>query len=352
MESYKLGRHHEVQQGTKNRHDLTWTKFVRVIEAAGFSGASEETLRNICSADKNSGFFGYCLRSGWIVPIRGSSSPTGSTSSAVRVSSAPPHRLDPPLGNRELGSSIAVDHASHPRSPDSSMTETGTTDEDTASTTVPPSEFARVISCSACPPTVGSLLRDSEENVPQPGWVGARYPGNRVLLVGQNPGVPPADLQAADREYTRALRSVRDAPGEETLAHLSAVLLQFVPTWPIHGRYFPLEECGLVLDEIAYFNLVRCRTSSNAAPSASITDACLDRHFGRWLDLLRPRVVVFLGKWAFDRAREEIERRGLPCGFINRDRSLPGPERDENRAQVVALVTTALGQTHRAAQVQ
>ena len=79
-------------------------------------------------------------------------------------------------------------------------------------------EFAKVIKCTKCTrATDKNLLRDAVENVPQPGYIGARYTRAGLLLVGQNPAVPPANLVAMDKNYTAKLRAVREAPIIETL---------------------------------------------------------------------------------------------------------------------------------------
>ena len=105
------------------------------------------------------------------------------------------------------------------------------------------------------------LLRDAEEHVPQPGYIGSNYDARRVLLVGQNPAIPGV-LAAADLPYTAALRPLRDEPSVARYRELSSVLESFVPRWPVHGSYFPLQECGLTLQDIAHCNIVRCRTVS------------------------------------------------------------------------------------------
>lgn len=200
-------------------------------------------------------------------------------------------------------------------------------------------EFEKVLSCAACSQaTDRNILRDGNENVPQPGYVGNNYEARRVALVGQNPGTPKT-LEAQDRPYTAALRGLRDTPGEVKYQELHSVLQAFIPKWPVHGNYFPLAECGLSLKDIAYFNVVRCRTTSDAKPGISTVDSCLHSHFGRWLDLLAPRVVVFIGKWAADRGSHEVERRGIPFAYMNRQRSLSSLQRTENRKSVIQIVT-------------
>jgi len=204
-------------------------------------------------------------------------------------------------------------------------------------------EFARVIACARCSTSTDRrLLRDSGENVPQPGYLGADYERSKVLLVGQNPGSSNV-LEAEDRPYTAALRSLRDRPTSEEYTKLAKVLDAFIPQWPVHRNYFPLTECVLRLDEIAYFNLVRCRTSRNCSPGALVVSNCVSEHFSRWLSLLSPRVVVFIGKWASDRGAKIVAALGIPHIFMNRQRSLSAAERAENRAAVVAFVNAHRG---------
>ena len=201
-----------------------------------------------------------------------------------------------------------------------------------------PIAFAKVIACTACSSADDQyLLRDTQENVPQPGYVGPNYEARRVLLVGQNPGVP-GRLAEADRRYTQALRLLRDSPNAESYAALARTLKAFVPMWPVSGSYFPLAECGLALEDIAYTNIVRCRTQANRAPKPRLTQNCITNHFAKWLDILQPRVVVFIGKWASDQASWLVGQRGVPHAFMNRQRSLSSVARIENRQSVVALV--------------
>lgn len=203
-------------------------------------------------------------------------------------------------------------------------------------------EFARVIACDRCSTvTDRRLLRDDCENVPQPGYVGRNYPAARVLLVGQNPGTPKT-LADQDRPYTAALRALRDDPVPERYSELSSILQGFIPKWPVHGNYFPLAECGLSLDDIAYCNVVRCRTSGDAAPGQATVNRCVATHFTGWVEFLAPRVVVFVGKWAHERASGIVEGLGIPCAFMNRQRSLSSAARVENRNEVVQLVQSAM----------
>ncbi len=182
--------------------------------------------------------------------------------------------------------------------------------------------FNEVIDCTKCDQwTSKKLLRDTAENIPQPGWVGRNYAERRVLLVGQNPSLPPTHMQARDGIYTAALRQLNDTGSDEDYQRLHQVLKQFVPEWPVQRNYFPLAESGLGLEDIAYCNIVRCRTVGNAAPSNALVQNCLS-HFDSFVKTLEPSVVVFIGKWAHDRAAERLG--DIPYAFMNRMRSLSG----------------------------
>jgi hypothetical protein len=201
-------------------------------------------------------------------------------------------------------------------------------------------EFARVIACESCTNRqFPKLQRDLLENVPQPGYIGARYPETGIMLAGQNPGVCPERFARADARYTAALRELRDQPCAENFHELRLILNDFVPTWPLHGSYFPLTECNLELDQIAYCNVVRCRTRENSTPDEQLAKKCIETHFEHWLDLLNPKVVVFLGKWAHDKAMSVVVKRGIPTGFMNRWRSLSSSLRAANRREIVELVS-------------
>ena len=157
------------------------------------------------------------------------------------------------------------------------------------------------------------------------------------MLVGQNPGVPN-DLVEGDQIYTAALRSLRDNPTDEKYEKLTKLLGNVIQRWPVHNNYFPLDACELTLRDIAYCNLVRCRTEGNSTPNRSLVANCVDQHFGRWLGWLAPRVVVFIGKWASDAVGQAVTDLGVPTAFMNRQRSLSRELRTKNRNEVVAIV--------------
>lgn len=201
-----------------------------------------------------------------------------------------------------------------------------------------PSEFGHILSCDRCDATTYShLLRDDEQNIPQPGRIGRNYFKSRVLFVGRNPATPKA-LAPVDCQHTETFRSLRD---EQTTSRYESLITQmgdFMPMWPIVNQHFPLEECGLSLEDIAYCNVVRCRTSGDRPPGIKVTRNCVTEHFHRWVKLLDPLVVVFIGKWAHDQANSVLTEYGVPSTYVNCKRGLSMFERVTNRREVAALV--------------
>jgi len=205
-----------------------------------------------------------------------------------------------------------------------------------------PAEFAQVMKCTRCTSSTDPyLLRDNGENVPQPGFVGANYAQKRVMFVGQNTGTPKS-LIYEDLPYTAGLRALRDDPTVERYEKLAAILRDFMPLWRILDS-FPLIECGLTLDDIAYCNIVRCRTTDDRAPRRGVSNNCAALHFDRWLGLLQPKVVVFLGWWPYERGSAFVHARGIAQDYINRSRSLSANDRAKNRERVAKLVLNYVG---------
>ena len=66
--------------------------------------------------------------------------------------------------------------------------------------------FCRVLECDRCSHSI--VLRDSFENIPQPGYIGRNYEKYRILLIGQNPGVCPPSMKNKDFVYMEALKNL------------------------------------------------------------------------------------------------------------------------------------------------
>lgn len=205
---------------------------------------------------------------------------------------------------------------------------------------------ARVLRCTACESSHRTgVLRDTSENIPQPGYVGKNYTYSRVVFVGQNPAICPDRLRHEVAPYMVALHTLRDSPSAQALAEFRSTMEEFSPSWALFQRYLPLSDCGLQLDQIAYFNVVRCRTFRNASPRIVTTRMCIKNHFQGWLRILRPNCVIFLGKWGHDEAGHVPQKLGICTDFLDRSRSLSRAVRASNRQRIIELVKRIAAQS-------
>jgi len=202
--------------------------------------------------------------------------------------------------------------------------------------------FSEVVKCDLCTELCcPKVVRDNNLNIPQPGYIGENYTSARVLLVGQNPGNTIQSTEHSDKEYMEKLKKFKASATRKEFEALRSTLSKTIPTWPVHNQYFPLFECKLSLKDIAYCNVVRCRTKNNSKPTKRQINNCR-KHFETWIIDLEPTVVVFVGKWASDTYSSYLTQHRIKNGFINRMRSLSKKQRQENRDQIVTLVKSCL----------
>jgi uracil-DNA glycosylase len=217
-----------------------------------------------------------------------------------------------------------------------------------------PAEFARVIACTLCSEAqCPKLLRDSEENVPQPGYVGPEYAKFRILLAGKNPGGGKASGKPRgqmEMKYVGALWRLRDEPNHANFERYRRVAEPYIPSWFIYRNHCQLEDWGLTLQQIAYCNVVRCRTKENATPNAQMLKSCRSAHFERWLRLLKPKAVIFLGKWASDNGKDLTRELGIPSEYIDRNQVVG--YRVDNAEKVVELVRKTMAASRSGLEVQ
>lgn len=186
--------------------------------------------------------------------------------------------------------------------------------------------------------TDSRLLRDKQENIPQPGYIGRNYEKYRLLLIGQNPGICPPSMKTRDSLYMKSLLNLEHSATLLNYEKFYQILLDFVPEWPVQKNYFPLKECGLGLEDIAYCNIVRCRTSENTKPSKRLAQNCIDKHLLGFINNIEPKVIVCIGKWPYDQLMPSLRDRSITVTYMNRDRSLSRNERLGNRKTVVETV--------------
>jgi len=143
---------------------------------------------------------------------------------------------------------------------------------------------------------------DIEIDIAQPGYVGLAYSG--LVFLSMNPGNGSSNgLGEEDKRQYKALRQLRNAgPGHVTqvFQELNNILFEITPTWRIYKMLVRpiLSPAGWDLSQIAYLTLLQWRTSKSSGLNR-LYRICWNAHTREQLDLLKPKIIVVLGKGAW-----------------------------------------------------
>ena len=157
------------------------------------------------------------------------------------------------------------------------------------------------------------LGNGADKRWPQPGFIGERYfklpKHERVVVIGQNPGVPsdPADL-ADDKEMFRLIRRHSRKRSSESLDELFSTMREFMlGTRSGRREWGPIRDVrqyiGLKLENIAYLNLVPLCTLDNKFNLKTLQEP-YRRSTKLQIKLLKPDKILFYGKVPHDKFKE------------------------------------------------
>lgn len=163
----------------------------------------------------------------------------------------------------------------------------------------------------------------SNDDLPQPGYVGPNYEPGNILLLGQNPGNDPIGkgISASDALQYRHLRKLKDCGPEhaqKTYIELMETLGENVmPKWPlIRNVVIPfLSEIDMKLSDVAFTNIAKFRTTSSSFQTIIYERSWLLTL--EQIELLQPGNIVCLG----EKTRSEFCRRykgSIPVHRIRR----------------------------------
>jgi hypothetical protein len=148
------------------------------------------------------------------------------------------------------------------------------------------------------------------DQIAQPGYIGAEYSG-RLVFVSMNPGNGVDGLSEDDLEQYPALERLRDAGPHELVSvfqQLNNILAEITPHWKIYKKLVApiLSGAGIPVSQIAYLTLLQWRTekSNGLRP---LYDRCWKAHTQAQMDLLKPRMIILLGKSAGRAFRSYID---------------------------------------------
>jgi len=147
-----------------------------------------------------------------------------------------------------------------------------------------------------------SLILAADDQTPQFGFVGLKYPKTRVLLMGINPGNGKEKLERSPTD-SRMMPALVDFAKSPTPAHFARAQEAYKAecrTWHIWKRHCNeiVGAGGLLIEEIAYSNCLPWRTGTNSAFDYSVAKRAAALYVLPLIEELQPIVVVALGKRA------------------------------------------------------
>ena len=164
-----------------------------------------------------------------------------------------------------------------------------------------------------------------DDALPQPGFVGRRYKRGGIVFIGANPGGAGVPQLKSDSVQNELLRKLRGATGsacldafEKLMNHLRVAMPE---DWRIYDICVPpvLEGSGYTVDDIAFLNLVKWRTTAERLTGA-VVRASWEFQTQRQVAALRPRVIVGLGRTVVGRYVNEFDIDREECFILKRMR--------------------------------
>ena len=172
---------------------------------------------------------------------------------------------------------------------------------------------------------------------PQPGFIGKRYfklpKHRRVVVIGQNPGVPSKKQDLEDDEVMfGSIRNHSKERSSESLTSLFSVMRKFMlGTRPGRNPWGPIRDVcmcdyiGLKLDDIAYLNLIPLTTKPKSNGDERIDLVAFGEAYKKstklQLKFLKPDKILFFGKGPYDQfKRWDDEYRKWDFKYVKRSR--------------------------------
>ncbi len=150
--------------------------------------------------------------------------------------------------------------------------------------------------CNTCF-SAGRGLRHSVVDVPQPRWIGKKYPiaRPRILIVALNPGAGASQHSTSNKLLRTLLHRFRDnsASFDEVLAFQRDDMFKWGKSPGVFTRFYT-QATGKPLDELAFLNLAFCATEGNDYP-AWMLSLCFASHTAKLMEALAPEVVLLSG---------------------------------------------------------
>ena len=155
--------------------------------------------------------------------------------------------------------------------------------------------YEAAMSCTACFGPA-SAVSHATIDVPQPRWVGPRYPTAqpRVLIVSINPGAG-GDRQTPENIKLKHLLH-RYKKKEVTLTEVLNFQKAHMRIWGRGGKFLPFYTTALdlELDDLSFLNVALCATAKDKYPRHMLLN-CYRAHTATLAKALQPNVVLLSG---------------------------------------------------------
>ena len=186
--------------------------------------------------------------------------------------------------------------------------------------------YRNAMPCNACFGPQSQLQRPIVD-VPQPRWVGPKYPAARprVLVVALNPGAGTARHAASNQKLHTLLHNFRDGSAhfDDVLAFQRSDMFTWGTSPGVFTRFYS-QATGKQIEELAFLNLALCATKGNEYP-AWILNTCLSSHTGKLLEALSPDIVLLSGSAThkFDPTIQRLLPSLCQCSTMPIERAVP-----------------------------
>jgi hypothetical protein len=198
--------------------------------------------------------------------------------------------------------------------------------------------FTKIVKCNRITSCRAAFPSLSHNYGPHPGFVGRNYSNCRVVLLAQNPGHAsqsshgPGEVKMY-KLWRAAARSRCTKEFDEVMRHIA----EYMTTWPVFQRLKLTQRFGLGLEDVAYFNALKCKTTRNKKPSKALYRECAKQTTVPQMEVLAPRFVLCLGKDIYNSTLSHILSLNIPCDWIYHPSGEHYfPEKQKSRVQEAA----------------
>ena len=164
-----------------------------------------------------------------------------------------------------------------------------------------PDLFLKILECKSIEDCNTQFSEKNPGFLPQPGFIGFRYSKKRILFLAQNPGYASASVHfPGEDKMWQLFQQFQNSHSQSDYEDIMEHLYNFMRTWPIIQKLKLKERFNLELQDIAYFNVLKCKCNKGENISKNFYRHCLNTTTQVQLEFLKPKVIICLGKAPYE----------------------------------------------------